>query len=228
MAQRGVEGAGAPPGLDTDAARAVEWLALIGLPGVAALVADLDAGLAAPDACRPTRIADGELRFVRASGLLVGAMVVEWAAIGTPLRRRVEGLVSPLGLLPEAEGRARECGGLAVALLGEGSASEAAGHFPADGSTPALAGNWARSDGTPRRLSIAVGAEAAKLFTATSTGLGRISDIATTRHEHLRAGIEIDDALWRRLSAHAARILVPPSAISRARGAGSSAVDDND
>jgi len=229
MAQRGVEGAGAPPGLDVDAARAVEWLELAGLPGVAALVEDLDAGLAAPAACRlGAETAEG-LVFAKASALLVGAMIVEWAVAGAPARRNVERLVSPMGLLPEAEARAAESGGLAVALLRGTGECEAAAGFPAGDAAPMLAGSWARPDRSARRVQIASGAEAARLFAATASGLAvPPAGLDATRREHLRKGIEMDEALWRRLAAHAARIFVPPSAVSRARGAGSGAVEDND
>ncbi len=229
MAQRGVEGAGAPPGLDVDAARAVEWLELAGLPGVAALVADLDAGLAAPAACRlGAETAEG-LIFANASALLVGAMIVEWAVASAPARSNLDGLVSPIGLLPEAEVRAAESGGLAVALLRGTGECEAAACFPAGDAAPMLAGDWTRLDRSARRLRIASGSAAARLFAETSSGLAvPPTALVATRREHLRNGIEMDDVLWRRLATHAARIFVPPSAISRARGAGSGAVDDND
>lgn len=229
MAQRGVEGAGAPPGLDVDAARTVEWLELAALPGVAALVEDLDAGLAAPAACRLGSESAAGLVFAGASALLVGAMTVEWAMAVGPARRDIEGLVSPMGLLPEAEARAAESGGLAIALLRGPGECEAAAWFPADDAAPMLAGDWARPDRTARRLRIASGAAAVRLFAETASGLAVPSTgIAETRREHLRKGIDVEDALWCRLLTHAARILVPPSAVSRARGAGSGAVEDND
>jgi Protein of unknown function (DUF3726) len=227
MAQRAVEGAGAPPGLDVDAARAVEWLELAGLPGVAALAADLDAGLAAPAACRLEAETPSSLVFATASAMLVGAMAVEWAAAGAPGRQRVEGLVSPMGLLLEAEGRAGDCGGLALALLGAAGVVEAAAHFPAE-APGLLAGDWALPDRAPRTLLIASGAAAARLHAETPAGLDPSRPVAVARQAHLREGVEMDEAIWRRLSAHAARIFVPPSAVSRARGAGSGAVDDND
>lgn len=229
MAQRGVEGAGAPPGLDADAARAVEWLELAGLPGVAALVADLDAGLAAPAACRLGAETAAGLVFAGASALLVGAMIVEWAMASAPARRNLEGLVSPMGLLPEAEARAAESGGLAVALLRGTGECEAAAGFPAGDGAPMLAGDWASPDRSARRLRIASGAAAARLFAETASGLAvPPAGLAQIRRSHLRGGIEMDEALWRRLATHAARIFVPPSAVSRARGAGSGAVEDND
>ncbi len=41
------------------------------------------------------------------------------------------------------------------------------------------------------------------------------------------AGFEVNDALWQRLSAHAARILVPASRDSRLRGAGAGLTDND-
>jgi hypothetical protein len=223
MAQRAAEGAGAPPGLDADAAAAVEWLELAGLPGVARLVADLDAGLASPDRCRASAVEPSTLRFEGASAILVGALGVEWAVAGVPGRRRIEGLVSPIGLLPPAAGRAAECGGIAVV-----AGMAAAAHFPAAGDA-SLAGDWARASKETGAVVIATGPDAGPLFAEAS---GRLrpapGSLAATRAHRLRSGNEIEDAIWRRLMEHAARILVPANAVSRARGAGSGAVDDND
>lgn len=221
MAQRAVEGAGAPPGLDADAAAAVEWLELAGLPGVARLVADLDAGRAAPETCRARTREPSRLRFEDASALLVGALAVEWAVAAAPGRSRFDGLVSPLGLLPPAAARAAESGGIAIV-----AGSIAAACFPVAGE-PSLAGDWTLAEsGT---VAVETGAGAVPLFAEAKTRLPPVDgSLAANRLHRLRTGNEIDDALWRRLAAHAARILVPASAVSRARGAGSSAVDDND
>jgi hypothetical protein len=222
MAQRAVEGAGAPPGLDLDAAQAAEWLELAGFPGVAALATDLDAGRAAPARCRVVAETAAGLRFANASGLLVGAMAIEWCLAQGAGRRRIDGLASPLGLLRAAAERAAECGGIAVAVGGE-----AAAHFPAAGDARS-AGDWSVAGGPAASLLVATEPEAARLFAQAAARLPASDSLDAIRNRHLRSGIEIEDATWERLMRHARRILVPPSAISRARGAGSGKIDDND
>jgi len=223
MAQRAAEGAGAAPGLDADAAAAVEWLELAGLPGVARLVADIDAGLAAPERCRAIDCQPPTLRFAGASALLVGALVIEWV-VAWPLGRfSVEGLVSPIGLLPAAATRAADCDGIAIAL-----GSSAAAHFTAAGQIR-LAGDWSGAAGTPSAVLVETGPGADRRFAEARSSLQPASGpLEATRLQRLRTGNEVEDALWRRLTTQAARILVRANAVSRARGAGSGKIDDND
>jgi hypothetical protein len=149
-------------------------------------------------------------------------MAIEWCAAQHAGRRRIDGLVSALGLLPAAAERAAECGGIAVAV------GDKAACFAASGDAT-LIGDWPMRAAEAVDVVIATGPAAQTLFDAIAAH--RTSDrgsLAAARTRHLQEGIEIDGDIWRRLLAHAARILVPPSAVSRARGAGSGKIDDND
>ena len=116
ICQKATEGAGAPAGLDRDAAKGAAWLLAHELPALADLADDLTrfADLAA--ACRFERSAFAGDRVIDAGDkagavvapLLIDLLVARAALAGRARRLRVAGLTTPLFLLPPAVGHAAE------------------------------------------------------------------------------------------------------------------------
>jgi hypothetical protein len=204
LVQRALEGSGAPYGVDRDGAQSVAWLEARGLPGLRLLAQDLAslqgcfAGLRAA-----TGKADPEIHAGGISAIAYGSAVIDLARGASKLRLR--NCRSPIFLLPPAA--------LAGARLwlrwGEVICS-------ADSSITL----WASSsevllEDAPAEIEILPGTVAAPA--------APFLDPATLASRYERAllqGIEIDQEVWDRIGAVAARVQVPASAESRLKGAG--------
>ena len=125
ICQKAAEGAGAPAGLDTDAAHGAAWLLARDLPSLSDLAEDLTrfADLAA--ACRFERGGFGDRDQVVDAGdkagaviapMLVDMLVARAALDGEPGRLQISGLSAPLFLLPPAVGYGAEGWGFQLSL----------------------------------------------------------------------------------------------------------------
>ena len=223
LVQRAMEALGAGYGVDRDAARMIAWLEARGLPGLAAFARDLpelEHGLPVPALSRQPSgtifIDGGEGSAIAFAG---AAMDLLAAAKTNGSARLVCRCSSPLFLIPAALEIARgrflaigwqSAGGAVSALLaGDGAVSlhargapEAALLAPAAGETVV---------------------EMAAIPLQAAAGLDLALDAGALAERHVRSlneGVEVPDALWKRLDAVAARVQVPATSTSRERGAG--------
>ena len=209
-AKRGLAGRGAPPGIDEDAAFATAWLESRGLPGLAALIAQLDRfplDVQSPEGKGTNLDALGQ------SAVLLGGTLIDQAVVaGTGSRLTVTNLRDPIFLLPLADRRRRS--GLSFEIRWQGAEAQidAAGAI-------ALVGNVLSTDDEAVEVSICC--RQGRLDT-----MAAVIDLDGHRRQTLATGLEIDDALKQRLSTHAATSLVPASDESRRRGAGAEASDN--
>jgi hypothetical protein len=206
LVQRALEGSGAPYGVDRDGAQAVAWLESRGLPGLSLLQDDLPFLEGRFTGLMLKRNADGiEIDAAGISAIAYGSAVIDLARDGTTLR--LHRCRSPLFLLPAAVAagvplqiRWRE-------ILCATNADAGASLWVGDGE--------ALLDSTPTEVEIRADtvAPAARPFL----------DPAELAHRYeisLAQGVEVEDALWRRIDAVAARVQVPASTESRLKGAG--------
>jgi len=232
LAQRALEGSGAPHGIDRDGAFAIAWLEARGLPGVAMLAAALDrmegafAPLPPPHRVGEAAILDLEGRPAVAWGAGVFdcfELLTSGPAAASLLH--VRSCRWPLFLLPFAARRAESGRGTRL-RWGEGETAVFLTADPAAGCRIVCAGEGrdlaaamtgdlladvvlsgmmtaVRSPARPRSVQVV---DTARLDAALQRGLAE--------------GIAADDALWARIAAVASRVLVPASEESRARGAG--------
>ena len=232
LVQRTLEALGAGYGADRDGARAVAWLEAHGLPGLAALAANLPelergikppklesaaAGNAAIDAAGLSAIAFGGAAF---DLLLTRAPASGKGQANLHLRR----CRSPLFLIPAA----LEAGpGSAFGLAWRTHLGEVMALVEAD----AVVRLFIRPGGDLPTLLLQPAAVDVDIQLApTARGLSPVPEgmIAVVDRESLarqfaRAldhGIAVDPALWRRIDAVAARVQVPASEESRRKGAG--------
>ena len=216
LAQRALEGSGAPYGVDRDGARAVAWLEARGLPGLERLAADLPglegkfSGLVPPK--------DGVLDAGGLSALAYAGGVLDlWRARRdrkSAALLAIENCRSPIFLMAMAAVEGRELGlswqaaGVDVCcrVAPDGGVRLAAGLGP--GLVAAL-----RAPG-PTRVEIGV-----ERIDAATDVLG--PDELDRRHDlALRQGIAVDEDIWRAVDTVAARVQVPASDQSRLKGAG--------
>ncbi len=240
--QKAMSGAGAPAGVDDDAAMAAAWLEGRGLPALSAVAAALDrwAGDASamelaelPPAAGARRFdAGGRSALFVGSGLLdlAVAMAAETTAVSSVEVARV---TDPRLFVPPAVVRARRDRTLRLSWRRPDGAARA-GVLVGPDSEAVLLGDWRNAaPGGPFEVSIqcvqagggqagggqAGGVQAPGALPAT---LG-LADLDARLSKALAAGLSVDDRVWARLSAYAARRLVPSSSESRARGAGPAA-----
>ncbi len=230
--QKAMSSAGAPAGVDDDAAMAAAWLEGRGLPALSAVAAALDrwAGDASAMALAELPPAAGTRRFDAGgrSALFVGGGLLDLAvalAAETTAGSSVEvaGVTDPEFFVPPAVVCARRDRTLRLSWRGPDGAPRA-GALVGPDSGAVLLGDWRNAaPGGPVQVSIqcaqAGGGQAPGALPAT---LGQ-ADLDARLSEALAAGLSVDDRVWARLSAYAARRLVPSSSESRARGAGPAA-----
>lgn len=226
LVQRALEGLGAGYGADRDGGRAVAWLEAHGLPGLAALGADL------PDlerGIRPPRLeydgaGDPALEAGGASAITFASAAIDLAlaraAASGRSRLRLRRCRSPLYLIPAAlEGAsgaaiALDWPAVIVRIEGEGALTLM--------SAPGLDLPAGLLDRAPCDIEIHVapkGPDLPKTRGDLSEILGQ-DELARRLAQSLDHGITVDPALWRRIDAVAARVQVPASEESRRKGAG--------
>ncbi len=239
--QKAMSGAGAPAGVDDDAAMAAAWLEGRGLPALGAVAAALDrwAGDASAVELAELPPEGGARRFDAGgrSALFVGgglidlavAMAADTTADTTAVSGvEVAGVTDPQFFVPPAVVCARRDRTLRLSWRRPDGAPHAGARVGPDSGT-ALLGDWrnAAPDG-PFEVSIqcaqASGGQAGsgQAPGALPTML-RQADLDARLAEALAAGLSVDEGVWTRLSAYAVRTLVPSSPESRARGAGPAA-----
>ena len=246
ICRKAAEGAGAPAGLDSDAANGAAWLLAHGLPALADLADDLTrfADLAA--ACRFERSAFAGDRAVDAKGkagavvapLLIDLLVARAARNGGTGRLWVDGLTAPLFLLPPAVGHAGPVDdepGWAFRLhLEDGRGRSCALHVLEAGQVEILSN---------------AGGDIGKLFEASSawsldavcarspdllgdpnrtdlTVIGAAERLEAAHRQSLAEGVSLDPEAWVRLQALATKVLVPATEQSHLMGAGALSSDN--
>jgi len=207
LVQRALEGSGAPYGVDRDGDQAVAWLESRGLPGLRLLQGDLPLLEGRFTGLTLKRDAGGiEIDAAEISAIAYGSAVIDLACKGAALRlRRCR---SPLFLLPAA---------VAVAAPLEIRWQEILCAADADAGASLWVGGSADGllDSTATEVEIRSGSAAMSARPFLDSG-----ELARRYENSLAQGIEVDDALWRRIDAVAARVQVPASTESRLKGAG--------
>ncbi len=227
--QKALSGAGAPAGVDDDAAMAAAWLEGRGLPALSAVAAALDrwAGDASAMALAELPPQDGARRFDAGgrSALFVGGglldLAVAMAAETTAASGvKVAGVTDPRFFVPPAVVCARRDRTLRLSWRGPDGAPRA-GALVGPDSGAVLLGDWRNAaPGGPFEVSIQFAQAGGSLPPgALPATLGQ-ADLEARLAETLAAGLSVDDGIWTRLAAYGARTLVPSSPESRARGAG--------
>ncbi len=224
LVQRAMEALGAGYGVDRDAARMVAWLEARGLPGLAAFARDLpvlERGLPAPVLTRQSagslRIDGGNGSALAFAGAAMDLLAVAAAANGSA--RLACRCTSPLFLIPAAVEMARGRflaigwesgeGAVSVGVNSDGIVSLHAASAPGAALLAPMAGE-AQVEMAATPLPAPQGLEPAL-----------VAEVLAERYARsLDAGIEVPDALWKRLDALAAKVQVPASSVSRERGAG--------
>lgn len=232
LAQRALEGSGAPYGTDRDGAFAVAWLEARGLPGLVLLAAALDQleGAFAP---LPPPRREGEAAILD----LEGRPAVAWGGsvfdcfellTGRPAGAsllRVRSCRWPLFLLPFAARRAESGRGTRL-RWGEGEGAVFLTADPATGCRIVCAGEGrdlaAVMNGDLPAEVVLSGMMTAVRSPARPRSVQVVDAIRldAALDRSLAEGIDVDDALWARVADAASRVLVPASEESRARGAG--------
>ena len=223
--QKAMSSAGAPAGVDDDAAMAAAWLEGRGLPALSAVAAALDRWAGDASAMKLAELppAAGTRRFDAGgrSALFVGAGLIDLAVTMSGVE--VAGVTDPQFFVPPAVVCARRDRTLRLSWT-RPEGAPCAGALVGPDSGAVLLGDWRNAaPGGPFQVSIqcaqAGGGQAPGALPAT---LGQ-ADLDARLSEALAAGLSVDDRVWARLSAYAARRLVPSSPESRARGAGPAA-----
>jgi hypothetical protein len=222
IAQRALEGSGAPYGVDRDGARAVAWLEARGLPGLARLDDDLP-GLAGSFA----GLRLGAANVIEAAGR--SAIAFADAAVDLALAiltrgagcLRLHGCRSPIFLLPAA-----------IADPGPGMAvrwslprGDVVCRIDADGGVELECGEGVALDAAlvdPGPAAVEIGPGFARAEATPRASGSRLDGVALSRRLDLSLaqGIEVDAGIWRRIDAVAGRVQVPASEASRLKGAG--------
>ncbi len=247
ICQKAAEGAGAPAGLDTDAAHGAAWLLAHDLPALSELAEDLTRFADQATACRFERGGFGDRDQVVDAGDKAGAVIAPMlvdllagrtALDGEPGRLRVEGLTAPLFLLPPAVGY----GAQGYDDRGWGFSLSLAAGTERRFTLRVDAGGQAEILGTGR-------ADIAALFEARETWVlnavcARAPDhldnpnrpefslvldaerLAAAAARRLADGVSPDPESWARLQALAAKVLVPATEQSHLMGAGALASDN--
>lgn len=232
--QKAMSSAGAPAGVDDDAAMAAAWLEGRGLPALGAVAAALDrwAGDASAMELAELPPEDGARRFDAGgrSALFVGGGLIDLAvamAAETTAVSGVEvaGVTDPRFFLPPAVVCARRDRTLRLSWKRPDGAPRAGALVGPDRAAVLLGDWWNAAPGGSFQVSIQCGqagggqAGGGQAPGAPPATLGP-ADLDARLAEVLAAGLNVDDGVWTRLSAYAARTLVPSSPESRARGAG--------
>jgi hypothetical protein len=234
ICQRALEGLGAPYGIDRDGAAAAVWLEARGLPGLALLAGDL-ARLEKPNAFvgltpRMSEAGSAELDAEGRPAIAFTGAAVDFLmllALRSPDGRgrlAIEQCRSPLFFLPAA-----------AAVVGAGASlrlawGDVAMDIGTDGLSIQLASDqlasgcsWfmALGEAGPFEVGLAYDRSATPAAAVSGSKRGPTEAELTCAYERsLQEGVSVDDGLWQRLSAVAARVQVPASEVSRIRGAG--------
>lgn len=238
ICQKATEGAGAPAGLDRDAAKGAAWLLAHELPALADLADDLSrfADLAA--ACRfareDFRDQDHAIDASQKAGavvapLLIDLLVARATRDGGPGRLRVEGLTAPLFLLPPAAGHAEA--GLNFRLDLSAGEQRRTVRIGAAGGVDIKGTDGDRADlfGARTVWSLDAVCAADPMDHLEENELARPFDGArldAAYRRSLAAGVSPDPEAWARLQALATKVLVPATEQSHLMGAGSLASDN--
>jgi len=207
LVQRALEGSGAPYGVDRDGAQAVAWLESRGLTGLRLLQEDLPFLEGRFRGLGLTRNAGGiEIDAAGISAIAYGSAVMDLARDGTCVR--LHRCRSPLFLLP-----ASVAAGVALQLRWREILCAAHG----DAGASLWVGERADALLDPTPTEVEIRGESAAM--SERPFLDR-AELARRYEISLAQGIEVDDALWRRIDAVAARVQVPASTESRLKGAG--------
>ncbi len=238
ICQKAAEGAGAPAGLDVDAAAGAAWLLAHGFDALDGLAEELERFPDLAPACRFE--ASGEearyeaLDATDKAGALVAPLLVDLlvarAAAGSPKCRsalKVRNLTAPLFLLHPAVAHARDGWQFRFAL--ESADAHCACRVTPSGAT--LLGDECGGLGgrTAWTLDGRCARDVADLGSDDDAGLAvlaAVEELAATQARSLAEGVEVAGETWTRLQALALKVLVPASEQSRLKGAGAKASDN--
>lgn len=232
MCQKAAEGAGAPPGVDTDAADGAVWLAARGLDPLGGLAAALEGmdgqagngGLAAAGDTLDAAGKPGALIAPALVDLLASAAMAD----GRTARLRTVGLSAPLFLLPGATRYAEDGWGfrftaadaedrrfVLIVAPGTGVAITASAEVASIG---AALGNCVPFDVDmvcARDTDASTGE-----FETEGWVLADAALLAAAEARSVADGVMVAPEPWHRLAAFAGKVLVPATEESRRRGAG--------
>ncbi len=242
MCQKAAEGAGAPAGLDVDAAESAAWLAARGLDPLAGFATALEAMSGRQSPCVPVPAGDPQgLDASGKAGILVASALVDLLAAGTMAgggtgRLRVTGLSAPLFLLPRAARYAEDGWVFRLTL-----ADTAGRHFvltaapeagvaitgPAGVEAGVESVAAALSGPAPFDLEAVCARTAAPQADQAGTSiLAEAASLEAAAARSLSEGVAVEPGPWGRLQAFMAKVLVPATAESRRRGAGARLSDN--
>lgn len=242
ICQKAAEGAGAPAGLDVDAAQGAAWLLAHDLPALSDLAEDLTRF---PDLAAASRFErDGfgaEDQAMDAAGksgaviapMLIDLLVARAALDGVPGRLRVAGLSSPLFLLPSAVRYAAEGWGFTL-QLDSGTGQSFAFHVVDGGQAEVLSSGGDDIASLfeappPWSLDATCARSSDQLDEQSHATLNVVLDanqLAAAAARSLAGGVSPDPESWVRLQALAAKVLVPATEQSHRMGAGALASDN--
>ena len=243
MCQKAAEGAGAPAGLDMDAAESAAWLAARGLDPLAGFAKALETMSGQQNPCVPAPAGGGLNAHGKAGPLVASALVDLLAARamagGGTGRLRVTGLSAPLFLLPRAARYAEDGWVFRLTL-----ADTAGRHFvltAAPEAGVAITGPAGVEAGVESGVESVAAAlsgpapfdlEAVCARTAApqadQAGTSILAEAASLEAaaRSLSEGVAVEPGPWGRLQAFMAKVLVPATAESRRRGAGARLSDN--
>lgn len=246
ICRKAAEGAGAPAGLDSDAANGAAWLLAHELPALADLADDLTrfADLAA--ACRfersdfaGDRVVDaGDKAGAVVAPLLIDLLVARAARGREEGRLRVTGLTAPLFLLPPAAGHAgpgHDDRGWAFRLQLEDGMGRSCAFHVVDAGLAEILSTGSDDIGKLSQSSTAwtldaVCARSPDLLddpNRTDLTVVKAADrLEAAYAQSLAEGVSLDPQAWTRLQALAAKVLVPGTEQSHLTGAGSLSSDN--
>lgn len=235
VAQRALESVGAAYGTDRDGAAAVAWLEARGLPGVELLAAALDRLPGAFEPLTPPREEDGRsvIDLAGRPSIAWPGTLIDFADLVADQGRAlvVQDCRWPLFLVAAAAQRPEGSRPLTLRWsLGEGSIT---GVVHSGSSCrivgEQLKGNLAEALRDDNPTDVTVTASRSNVRAAERAAPAEVlgaEALDEALQRSLADGIAVDPEVWRRVSEAAKHVLVPPSDISRRRGAGGG--DDND
>lgn len=242
MCFRALDAAGAAAGIDEDSAHAAAWLEAVGMPGLQTLADALDnsdapgrsSGLALDPSGsdRMTVAADGRSCVFFAPSIVDLLVGVSSKAGAGPVSLVLENAAHPLYLIPAA---VRFCpAGARIRLTWDSGAetieAEATRNMVTRLLPDADARHWRSGQPVsaatmtylpPESDERAVRSDDGSTFVLTKSAVG--DRLATA----LREGLNVDPEAHARVTAYAARILVPETEASRASGAGAGLTDND-
>lgn len=210
LCQRVAERAGAPAGLDVEAAQNTVWLVARDLPGLAGLVEELERMAGRDDACRLAPAPDDiPLDAGGKAGALLAPALIDTllARTGTRAGRlAVHALTQPLYLLAAAAPYARSGWWFRLDLRGSGTRRFMLGVGPEAATIAGSAGTSLELLAGTDAFDLQAGCshDADMLPEGDNSDLRLLADdavLAAAEARSLAGGVDIDPALWRRLEA---------------------------